>query len=110
MKEMGMKAVVKKKRPLLTKCHRGERMDFALSHEDRTIGDWKKVFWSDETKINYLGSDGRKWVWKRDGESLSDRLVEVLWFNLRKLRSVNSNLRSNLNGLGQRTKDSDHMS
>ena len=36
----------------------------------------KKVSWSDETKINCLGSDGRKWVWKKDGEGLSDRLVE----------------------------------
>ena len=31
---------------------------------------------SDETKINCLGSDGKKWVWKRAGEGLSDRLVE----------------------------------
>ena len=31
---------------------------------------------SDETKINHLGSDGRKWVWKRAGEGLSDRLVK----------------------------------
>ncbi|KZT03414.1 uncharacterized protein LAESUDRAFT_659829 [Laetiporus sulphureus 93-53] len=23
-----------------------------------------------------MGSDGRKWVWKKPGESLSDRLVE----------------------------------
>jgi hypothetical protein len=47
MKEVGMKAVVKKKRPLLTKKHRRERLDFALSHKDRTIDDWKRVFWSD---------------------------------------------------------------
>ena len=32
--------------------------------------------WSDETKINSLGSDGRKWAWKRAGEGLSDRLVK----------------------------------
>ena len=30
MKKAGMKAVVKKKRPLLTKKHRQERLDFAL--------------------------------------------------------------------------------
>jgi len=40
------------------------------------VEDWKKVVWSDETKINRLGSDGRKWGWKRPGEGLSDRLVE----------------------------------
>jgi transposase len=76
MKEVGMKAVIKKKRPLLIKRHRRERLDFALSHKDWTIDDWKRVFWSDETKINCLGSDGRQWVWEKNGEGLSDRLVE----------------------------------
>ena len=38
--------------------------------------DWKKVVWSDEIRINCQGSDGRKWVWKKAGEGLSDRLVE----------------------------------
>jgi hypothetical protein len=40
------------------------------------VENWKQVIWSDETKINCLGSDRRKWVYKRVGESLSDRLVE----------------------------------
>ena len=31
---------------------------------------------SDETKTNCLGSDGCKWVWKKPGEGLGDRLVE----------------------------------
>ena len=34
------------------------------------------MVWSDETKINCLGSDECKWVWKRPGEGLSDRLVK----------------------------------
>ena len=51
-------------------------MDFAESHKDWTVEDWKRVIWSDETKINRLGSDGKKWVWKRPGEGLSDRLVQ----------------------------------
>jgi transposase len=71
-----MKAVVKKKRPFLSKRHRRERLDFAIAHQDWTVDDWKMVVWSDETKINRLGSDGRKWVWKKKGEGLSDRLVE----------------------------------
>ena len=72
---MGMKAVVKKKRPLLSQRHRRERLDFAISHKDWTVEDWKHVVWSDETKINRLGSDGRKWAWKKAGEGLSDRTV-----------------------------------
>ena len=39
-------------------------------------GGQKRVVWSDETKINHLGSDGRKWAWKRVGEGLSDRWVK----------------------------------
>ncbi len=76
LKVAGMKAVVRKKRPFLSKKHRQQRMDFALAHQDWTVEDWKKVVWSDETKINRMGSDGRKWAWKKAGEGLSDRLVE----------------------------------
>src|SRR5579864_7815534 len=76
LKNTGMKVVVKTKRPLLTKQHRRERLDFAISHQDWTVEDWKTVVWSDETKINRLGSDGRIWVWKKRGEALSDRLVK----------------------------------
>jgi transposase len=30
---------------------------------------WKEVIWSDETKINRLGSDGREWIWKKQNNS-----------------------------------------
>jgi len=76
LKVAGMKAVAKKKRPFLSKKHKKQRMDFALTHQDWTVEDWKKVVWSDETKINRMGSDRRKWVWKKAGEGLSDRLVQ----------------------------------
>ena len=39
LKKAGMKAVVKQKRPLLSKHHRRERLDFALSHQDWTVDD-----------------------------------------------------------------------
>ena len=76
LKKSGMKAVVKSKRPILSARHRKARLDFAYAHKDWTVEDWKKVIWSDETKINRLGSDGHKWAWKRSGEGLSDRLVD----------------------------------
>jgi Transposase len=76
LKKAGLKAVVKNKKPFLLKRHKKVRIDFATTHLYWTVEDWKQVIWSDETKINCLGSDGRKWVYKRVGESLSDRLVE----------------------------------
>ena len=71
-----MKAVVKQKRPLLRKRHRAARLYWAIAHKDWTLEGWKRVVWSDESKINRLGSDGRKWLWKKSREGLSDRTVE----------------------------------
>ena len=38
--------------------------------------DWKRVTWSDETKINRIVSDGRQWVWKKTGEGFIEREVQ----------------------------------
>ena len=76
LKSRGMRPVVKRKHPLLKPHHRRARLEFAERHADWTLEDWKRVIWSDETKINRLGSDGRKYVWKDRDEGLSDRLVE----------------------------------
>ena len=76
LKKTGMKAVVKSKCPLLSNKHHKAGLDFANAYKDWTLEDWKKVIWSDETKINCLGSDGCKWVWKKTGEGLSDRVVQ----------------------------------
>ena len=77
LRKTGMKAVVKSKQPLLSVKHHKAHLDFAYVYKDWILEDWKKVVWSDETKINHLGSDGCKWVWKKAGEELSDRVVEV---------------------------------
>lgn len=67
--------MTKKKKPFLIKKQRQDQLDFAIVHKDWTVEDWKRVVWSDETKINRLGSDGKKWAWKKKGEHLSNRLV-----------------------------------
>src|ERR1700733_7597398 len=62
LKKAGMKAVVKTKHPLLSARHHKAHLDFAHAHKDWTLDDWKRVVWSDKTKINCLGSNGHKWV------------------------------------------------
>ena len=76
LKKLGWKAVVKQKRQQLKDPHKKARLAFAERYREWTVEDWKRVWFSDETKINRLGSDGRKYVWKESGEGLSDRLVE----------------------------------
>ena len=68
LRRVGLNAVVKKKKPALTIAHRKQRLRFAQKYQHYTTDDWRKVIWSDETKINRIGSDGRRWVWKRGSD------------------------------------------
>lgn len=76
LKEASLKAVVKKKKPLLSNGHKKRRLAFALKYQHWTVEDWKRVIWSDETKINRIGSDGQEYVWKKKGEGLIAREVK----------------------------------
>ena len=75
LKEEGLKAYVKPKKPKLSPRQKRLRMEFATRYKDGTIDDWKRVIWSDETKVNRLGSDGRKWVWRTPGKQLNSNHV-----------------------------------
>jgi len=63
------------KKPKLTAEHRRKRMEFVRRYEHWTLEDWKRVLWTDETKINRYGSDGTKWVWKNNRVGMQARLV-----------------------------------
>ena len=70
--ESGLWSATKKKVPMLKKTHYQRHLEFAQLHENWTVDDWKRVLWSDKTKINRIGSDGKAYVWKKRGESISD--------------------------------------
>ena len=73
LKRIGFKAKKKIKKPLLTPKHRKQRLEFAKKYENWTLAEWSKVIWTDESKINLIGSDGIRYVWKKAGEGISDR-------------------------------------
>ena len=68
--EQGLRGAAKVKKPLLRPTHIKARLAFARKYQHWTVEDWKRVIWSDETKINRFGSDGRKWTWKKPGARL----------------------------------------
>jgi transposase len=76
LQQAGLKAVNKKKKPLLKPHHRRGRLHFCQEYQHWTVRDWMRVIFSDEVKVNRLGSDGRAWGWKKPGEELPDRLVQ----------------------------------
>ena len=65
LKEAGLHSATKKKVPMLKLVHCQRWLKFAQNHEDWTVEDWKRVLWSDGTKINRIGSDGKVYVWKQ---------------------------------------------
>ena len=58
---------------MLKGSHCQQHLKFAQYYGNWTVEDWKKVLWTDETKINRIGSDGKVYVWKQQGEPVTDR-------------------------------------
>lgn len=59
----GCKARKKKPKPRLSKKNIENRLKFAKNFENYTDDDWKRVIWSDESKVNRFQSDGNYWTW-----------------------------------------------
>jgi transposase len=72
----GLGSLEKKKKPMLSQKNVRKRLAWCKAHVHWTLDDWKRVIWSDETKINRFNSDGRTWAWIRDGETVKSRHVK----------------------------------
>ena len=75
LKRAGLVSFVKPKKPLITIKHKKDRLQWAYDHISCTSDDWKRVVWSDETRINRFGSDGKAYAWKIPGEPLQSQHV-----------------------------------
>ncbi|KAK7107686.1 hypothetical protein V1264_015566 [Littorina saxatilis] len=62
-------------RPLLTQVHRRARLAWSRRHLRWTRRDWAQVLFSDESRFNLYHSDGRRKVWRREGERYEDDTV-----------------------------------
>lgn len=71
----GLESRVRRKKPLLRKKHRQQRLEFARKYKNWTVEQWSKVVWSDESKFQIFGSDGRLYCWKRPQEPLRNTHV-----------------------------------
>ena len=92
----------------MTKRHKWVRNYWAKSVSGwRAKKEWKLVYFSDETKYNLVGSDGRHWCRRRVGEEFLDRYVVkqvkggggkvnvwgvISWWGVGRLHRVEGNL------------------
>lgn len=77
LKSMNFLSGIKKKRPFLSLKHRAARLQWAKRHQHWTVDDWKRVVFSDETKVNVWGSDGCKYYWSRPGDELKPHHLDL---------------------------------
>lgn len=72
---------VARKVPLLTKKHVKARMKFAMDHTNWDgpdgIKKWRNVLWSDETKINLRGSDGKLFVRRPENNEFKRKFTKT---------------------------------
>lgn len=76
LKRNGMRARIRRKKPLLNDRHKKKRMKFARKTKNWTLSDWDKVVWSDESKFTVFGTGGRQYYWKRAGEALRSHHIK----------------------------------
>lgn len=63
------------KKPLVSEVNRRRRLQWARQHQHWTADQWASVLWTDESKINRLGSDGATYVRRRRGERFAPRCL-----------------------------------
>lgn len=66
----GYNGRVARRKPLISEKNRKKRLEFAREHANKTNAFWETVIFSDETKINLFGSDGRDKVWRKKNTAL----------------------------------------
>lgn len=67
--ECGLLAYRPKKKPLLTNKMKQKRLSWAKQHVSWTMDQWNSVIFSDESKFNLYGSDGKQYVRRRKNEA-----------------------------------------
>ena len=73
--EAGLFGRVARKKPLANKVSRGKRLKFARDMLKKPIGFWEIVIWSDESKFNLFGSDGKVMVWRTPKEEYDPHCI-----------------------------------
>jgi hypothetical protein len=65
-----------RKKPFINAVNRRKRLDFAKANINKTMDFWENIIFSDESKFNIFGSDGRKFVWKKCNAELDKQNLQ----------------------------------
>lgn len=74
--EINLNGRVACSKPLLTDINVNKRLEHSQTWIDYANEDWDRIIWSDETKINLIGSDGRTYVRRRPGTRYKSKYLK----------------------------------
>ena len=64
--DLGYRKIKAKRKPLLTKKHIKDRLEFIRNHSEWGEEEWRSVLWSDEATF-YVSDGSGKYVWRKPG-------------------------------------------
>ena len=73
LQEIGLFNRTPRKKSIVSSKNKKKRLEFANRYVIWTYENWVKVFFSDESKFNLFGNDGKNNVKRRIGERLSSK-------------------------------------
>ena len=76
LRSQGLRGRSRKKKPLLSAANKKKRLLFAKKYQSWTPEDWRKVIFTDETRIKRFGSDSEHWCWRMTNEPVSARTTK----------------------------------
>jgi transposase len=65
LKQRGYNGRVARKKPWISKINSNKRLAFVKSHSNKDKDFWKSLIFTDESKFNLIGSDGRVMAWRQ---------------------------------------------
>lgn len=71
LRKEGYNGRIARKKPFVSKVNRMKRLEFAKKYINESVEFWKTVIFSDESKFNLFGSDGKQVVWRKPNTQLN---------------------------------------
>ena len=71
--EIGLYGRVARNKAYLNEANRGKRLEYDRTYRKKPLGFWNNEIWSNESKFNLFGSDGKVMVWRLTKEELEPR-------------------------------------
>lgn len=70
LRKNGYHGRVPRRKPLISEKNRIKRIQFAREHKDKDNSYWNQVMFTDESKYNIFGCDGKGKVWRKSNEEM----------------------------------------